>query len=107
MHRFVYFLLLSYLLIGSVFGTEKSHSDRRVYINANQLFIDQEGMYVILDQQTLIPLKNLFHDGKGFSILEKDFELSSISDRYTCPNGHPAPLGQGRCNNPNCPYVAH
>ena len=106
MCRFAYLLALSCLLVGSVFGAEKSHSDKRVYINAEQLFIDQEGMHVTLDRETLIPITNLFHDEKGFSVLERDLEVLNAGDRYTCPRGHPAPLGRGRCNNEGCPHFA-
>lgn|GEM_PF-4576901 len=59
-----------------------------------------------LDQETLIPITALFYDGKRFSILERDLEELGVGDRYTCPFGHPAPMGRGRCNNPQCPHFA-
>ena len=106
MRRFVCLLALSCLFIGSIFGAEKNSSNKRVYVNAEQLFINEEGMQVIFDQETLIPITSLLHDERGYSVLQSDLETYGIGDRYTCPNGHSAPMGRGRCNNPGCPHFA-
>jgi hypothetical protein len=72
----------------------------KVYVNLNQLLINEHGIYLFYSNE-MLPINALFCDQKGFYIIKKQLNGYSASE---CPNGHPSRHGDGRCNQPSCPY---
>jgi hypothetical protein len=77
----------------------KNISEERIYFSLDQLWLEAEGMYVDL-QEKVLPIEALYRDNKGYYTL-----IKNRGERWQCEKGHPAPNGDGRCNQPDCPYA--
>jgi len=98
MRRFACFLMLNVMFLGFV-SADKAPSvescfQQKTYVQKEQIFMDSTGIYVTFDEEALIPVSGVFHDGRGYFVLQLNMD--------TCPNGHRSPSGNGWCNNPNC-----
>lgn len=74
---------------------------RKIYVDLDQLLINERGIFLAFSE-TILPVNALFRDQSGFYILGTQLEQGYAA--YQCPNGHPSPHGDGRCNQPSCPH---
>jgi|ERR1700722_5768608 len=76
---------------------------KKIYIALDQLWIDESGIFVNFDQD-IQSISAVFRDEGGLYIRTEDLVRENSQSQYQCPNGHPSRHGDGRCNQPDCPY---
>ena len=105
------FVLLNCTLFTSLFANNEpaieihASDSKKIYIKLDQLSISTEGMFVNVQGETQ-PISALFRDTQGLYVMASELTNDGYPFQYQCRNGHPAPMGTGRCNQPDCVYFA-
>jgi len=78
----------------------------KTYITLDQLWIDENGMFVNIAGE-VVPVTAVFRNESGLYVDSKEISGDYSQPQYECPNGHPSPHGDGRCNQKKsgCPYA--
>jgi hypothetical protein len=84
---------------------EEIKKTEKLYVTADQLWIDENGMFVNL-AGNVQPITAIFRDTMGLYVTSNDLIDDNWTPQYQCPNGHPSPHGDGKCNQKKagCPY---
>lgn len=104
--RFFVFLALSLMGSKAVFADFSNQMPEKVYVSIDQLWIDESGIFVNL-AGNVQPIAAIFRDAEGLYVNGRDLIGCNWQPQYQCPNGHPSPFGDGRCNQKKagCPYA--